>query len=72
MSQGDRILEHLQSGMKLNRLNAWSALGVIECPARISELRSKGHQIITEMKVVRNRYGEEVRIAEWSLSASAS
>ena len=67
MSQQDRILEYLQSGRKLTRLNSWSELGILECPARISELRQLGIPIKTEMKPVINRYGEKVRVAEWSL-----
>ena len=41
-------------------------LGVIECPARISELSGiRAHTIFSERKTVLNRYGESVRIAEW-------
>jgi len=65
MSQKDRVLEYLKQGKVLNRLNAWDELGVIETPARISELRHEGHEIQTAMKPVINRYGESVRIAEW-------
>lgn len=67
MSQQQRILEYLQSGKTLTRLNAWSELGVLECPARISEMRSKGVTIKTTMVTVKNRYGEKVRIAEWTM-----
>ncbi len=65
MTQKQRILEYLQSGNKLTRLNAWDRLGVLECPARISELRQDGHDIRTTMYTVTNRYGEKVRIARW-------
>ena len=65
MSQKDRVLQYLKQGKALTRLNAWDELGVIETPARISELRHEGHQIQTAMKPVINRYGEAVRIAEW-------
>ena len=65
MSQKDRVLQYLKQGKVLNRLNAWDELGVIETPARISELRHEGHDIQTNMKPVLNRYGESVRIAEW-------
>lgn len=65
MSQKDRVLQYLKEGKVLNRLNAWDELGVIETPARISELRHEGHEIQTNMKPVLNRYGESVRIAEW-------
>ena len=67
MSQRDRILDWLKSGKTLNRLNSWDQLGVIEAPARISELRAAGHVIETKMVTVSNRYGEDVRIALWTM-----
>lgn len=67
MTQQTRILDYLRAGKKLTRLDSWSELGILECPARISELRAQGHNIRTEMRTVYNRYGEKVRIAEWSL-----
>lgn len=67
MSQRDRILAYLQSGKELTRLNAWDQVGSIEAPARISELRQQGYNIITTMIKVKNRYGETVRVAKWRL-----
>ena len=67
MTQQQRILDYLQSGKTLSRLNAWHELGVLECPARICELRRQGHDIETEMTPVTNRYGETVKIAFWSM-----
>lgn len=72
LSQGDRILAYLESGHTLARLNAWAELGILEAPARISELRAEGHRIKTTMVKVRNRYGEVVRIAEWSKEVDTS
>ena len=69
-TQKQRILEYLKSGRKLMRLDAWDALGVVESPSRISELRADGHQIKTKMVTVMNRYGERVRVAEWTLAQS--
>ncbi len=67
MTQQDRILEYLKSGNTLTRLNSWSELGILEAPARISELRSKGYPIRTQMITVTNRYNERVRVARWTL-----
>jgi hypothetical protein len=67
MTQQERILEHLKAGNTLTRLNCWNDLGVLEAPARISELRAAGHDIHTEMVEVINRYGEKVKIARWSM-----
>lgn len=70
MNQKERILHFLQTGNKLTRLISWSRLGVLEAPARISELRAEGHPIKTKMRTVQNRYGEKVSIAEWSIESS--
>ena len=67
MSQQKRILSYLQQGNELTRLNCWEQLGILEAPARISELRAEGHNIHTEMITIRNKYGEKVRIAKWTL-----
>jgi hypothetical protein len=60
-NQKQRILRFLQSGNTLTRLISWSRLGVLEAPARISELRADGHPIKTKMKTV--------HIAEWSIES---
>jgi hypothetical protein len=70
MTQQERILDYLQAGNVLTRLNAWEQLGILEAPARISELRTKGHTIKTKMVIVKNRYGEKVGIAEWTMGGS--
>jgi hypothetical protein len=67
MSQQDRILNYLKEGRTLTRLNSWTELGILEAPARISELRAQGHQIKTQMIPVRNRFDEVVKIAQWTL-----
>ncbi len=66
-TQKQRLLEHLQSGRSLTRLQSWDVLGILEAPARVSELRGDGYNIETRMKTVSNKYGESVRIAVWTL-----
>lgn len=64
-SQRERLIAFFDSGKTLTRLTAWSELGILEAPARISELRSANYPIVTTMITVKNRYGESVRVAEW-------
>ena len=47
MTQKDRVLKYLKSGKTINRLQGWDRLGILELPARISELRDEGHKIRT-------------------------
>lgn len=67
MTQQQRILDYLNTGRTLTRLNSWSLLGILEAPARICELRAKGHNIQTKRVTIENRYGEKVSIAHWNL-----
>lgn len=64
-TQRERLIAFFDSGKTLTRLTAWSELGILEAPARISELRSTNYPIATKMISVKNRYGEIVRVAEW-------
>lgn len=64
-SQRERLIAFFDSGKTLTRLTAWDELGILECPARLSELRAQGYPIVTKMITVKNRYGESVRVAEW-------
>lgn len=65
MNQKQRILKFLSEGRKLTRLNSWERLGILEAPARISELKKEGHEIKKRNRKVVNSYGEERTIAEW-------
>ena len=67
MTQKERILDYLERGHTLTRLNSWKRLGILECPARICELKQDGHDIKTERLTVTNKYGEKVSIAKWRL-----
>ena len=68
LKQKDIILEWLESGNSLTRLTAWEELGILEAPARISELRKEGHEIETDKVQVSNRHGHTVTVARWKLS----
>lgn len=67
MSQNDRLLRHLKSFPSIDPLKAWSQLGIYRLASRICELRQAGHKIEKRMAIVTNRWGEEVRVAEYSL-----
>ena len=72
MTQRDRLRQFFDEGNTLDRLDAWGVLGILEAPARISELRSEGYPIETKMVTVMNRYGEKVRVARWTKTGTPS
>jgi hypothetical protein len=47
--QGDRILNHLVSGKSITQLEAFGVYRIFRLAARIHELKSKGHKIVTTM-----------------------
>ena len=67
-TQKQRVLAALHRGRRINRLLAWSDLGILELPARVHELRQDGHRIRRVTKAVTNRYGETFRIAEYFMN----
>ena len=62
-----RILEHFLSGKSLMRIQAFNSLGLLDPSTRISDLKADGHNIMTEMVRVRDRYGDCVIVARWTL-----
>jgi len=60
-------LEHLKSGRALTRWDCLIELSIWEAPARISELKRDGYPIKTTMITVTNRYGEKVKVAQWTM-----
>jgi hypothetical protein len=67
MSQNDRLLAHLRSFDTVQPILAWSQLGIYRLASRICDLRNAGHNIEKRMVIVTNRWGEEVRVAEYTL-----
>lgn len=70
MTQAERVLDYLESGKKLTRLNAFNELGIIELSSRICELKSKGHKVNKKMITVKNRYDEKCSVAEYYMEAN--
>lgn len=71
INQKQKVLEYLQSGKILTRKIAMQSMGVMNVTARIAELREEGYEINPNITKGVNRYGDKVRYAAWTLSASA-
>ena len=67
-TQAGRLLEHLQSGKKIDRLSALVDLGIFELSARIWQLEQHGFTVIKEAKTTKNRWDEKQRVVEYSLA----
>ena len=62
LSQNKQILNYLESGNKLNPLQALKKFGCFRLSARILDLRKEGHPIITENVTKKGKTFAEYRI----------
>lgn len=66
-SQEMQVLEYLQRFGSITPLEALNAYGIMRLSARIWRLRHAGHCIGMELIPVKNRVGEEVKVARYYL-----
>lgn len=67
MTQNDRILEYMKKNGGITQLEALSEFGIMRLASRISDLRRDGVAIAKETVKGKNRYGESVAYARYSL-----
>lgn len=67
VSQCDRIVEYMRKHGTITQLEAYLDIGCWRLASRICDLKRKGYRIKTETAYVKNRYGEEVPVAKYSL-----
>lgn len=70
-TQADRLLQYLRDFGSITALEAIQDLGILNLKGRIFELRERGiwegYYIRTTWENVKNRYGENTRIARYVL-----
>lgn len=71
ITQNDKVIMYLQQFGSINPLQALGDLGIMRLASRISDLKSMGYGIEKRMVTGKNRYGESVSYAEYSLKDEA-
>ena len=66
-TQNDRILDYIDRFGSITQLEALQDLGIMRLASRISDLKSLGYPIISEMETVKNRFGEKCSIKRYRL-----
>jgi len=64
-TQYEAMLEYLEDGNMLTRMEALTDLGIMNPTARISEMRANGVPVVTRMIGVYNRWDTKVKVAQW-------
>lgn len=67
MTQTTRILNYMETEGSITQLDALKEFGCMRLASRISELRRAGVPIKRTMEALKNRYGEKVHYARYSL-----
>lgn len=68
MSQCNRVLQHLQAYGSITPLEAMQEYGIMRLGARIYDLKKMGYSIDRIIETGKNRHGESISYARYSLS----
>ena len=66
-TRNERILNYINEFGSITQLEAIVDLGVMRLASRVSDLRKKGYNIISDWVAVKNRYGENSHIKRYRL-----
>lgn len=72
ITQNQRVLDYLTEFGSITPLEALRDLGIMRLGARVFELRAEGHMITTDMVNVKSRWGENTKIARYSIGGKES
>ncbi len=68
MTQCETILRHMEDFGSITSLEAMQEYGIMRLASRITDLKKAGYPIRREMVSRKNRYGETVTFARYTLS----
>ena len=71
-TQNERILNYIEEFGSITQMDALRDLACMRLASRVSDLRSKGYNIVSKTEAVRNRYGEVCYIKRYSFGEGAS
>lgn len=71
-TQNQRILEYIEQFGSITQIDALRDIGCMRLASRISDLRSMGYDIVSEIIPVKNRYGETCHIKRYKFKEEAT
>lgn len=66
-TQETRLIKYLLENGRITSLEAIRKLGITRLSARIFNLKKRGFMFDCKPVIVKNRYGEKVRVTEYTL-----
>lgn len=67
MTQTERVLAYIKDFGSITPYEAFRDLGLLRLSARIFDLKAQGYNIKTVLATSKNRYGEPIRFAVYTL-----
>lgn len=67
MTQCEKILDYIRLNGSITPLDALREFGCMRLASRISDLKTRGYAINKTMDKAKNRYGDTVRYARYTL-----
>lgn len=67
-TQANRIIRYMQANGSITQKQAMEDLGCMRLASRISELKCAGYKISRRMIKVKDRFGVDCTVAEYSLA----
>ena len=71
MTQTERVLEHIRERGSITPLEAIKEYGIMRLASRVCDLKRRGYEIERTIETAKNRNGEPVRYARYSLRGAA-
>lgn len=71
-TQAQRVLDYIERFGSITQHEALIDLGVARLASRISELKKKGYNIVSEWVKVINRFGEPVSVKRYSMGGDSN
>lgn len=68
MTQCEQVLRHMEEQGSITSMEAMQEYGIMRLASRITDLKKAGIQIHREMVSRKNRYGEIVAFARYSIA----
>ena len=70
-TQAERVLDYIMEFGSITQIDALRDIGCMRLASRISDLRTKGVDIISKTEAVKNRYGEKCYIKRYMVRDEA-
>lgn len=71
-TQAQRVLDYIEQFGSITQYEALKDLGIMRLASRVSELKKRGHNITGTMITVKNRFGENCSVKQYSMGGDSN